>query len=204
MKLHRWFPIFVCYCTAIVFFSCGEPSFQVKPRAYPRVIFPEGELNRYAGPDCPFQFDYRDYITIEKDSLFFGEKAENDCWFTMQVSSLNASVYCSYYPIRSNELLTKYISDAYRLAREHQKKANFIDELILNKEGLVHGMIYNIEGPVASSFQFYLTDSVNHFFRASLYFNSTATQPDSLKPMVEFVKKDLMELINSFQWTKSK
>lgn len=199
---YRWFLLCLSSCAILQSFSCTDSSFQPKPRAYPRIVYPAGDLVRYSNPVCPFVFDYKSYSTIEKDSLYFGEKSEHDCWFNLHISSLNAFVYCSYYQIENNDNLTKYISDSYRLAREHQKKANFIDEFPLNKDGRVFGMIYNIEGPVASGFQFYLTDSTNHFFRGSLYFNATVSQPDSLQPMLEFVKKDLMELINSFEWTK--
>lgn len=192
----------LCLCSFLLINACRDSSFQPKPRTYPRIVYPVGTLVKYFNSDCPFVFEYKSYSTIEKDSLYFGEKIQHDCWFNLHISSLNAFVYCSYYQINNQDNLTKYISDSYRLAREHQKKANYIDEFPLNKKGDVFGMIYNIEGPVASSFQFYLTDSTDHFFRGSLYFNSTVNQPDSLQPIVEFVKKDLMELINSFEWTK--
>jgi hypothetical protein len=64
-------------------------------------------------------------------------------------------------------------------------------------------MIYSIEGPSASPFQFYLTDSAQHFLRGSLYFNSR-TNPDSLAPILNFVRIDLSHLINTFEWTVKK
>jgi hypothetical protein len=52
---------------------------------------------------------------------------------------------------------------------------------------------------VASSFQFVLTDSIQHSVRGSLYFR---TQPneDSLRPVVSFVRHDIMHLLNTFHW----
>ena len=61
--------------------------------------------------------------------------------------------------------------------------------------------MFNIEGPAASPFQFYLTDSTHHFLRGALYFKSEA-KPDSLKPMIEFMKTDIIEMINTFAWKK--
>ena len=93
----------------------------------------------------------------------------------------------------------KYIDDAYKLMKEHQHKADFIDELPIHKPNHVSGMLFNIEGAAASPFQFYLTDSIHHFLRGSLYFNAQ-TKPDSMAPIFQFVKKDIIELINTFEW----
>ena len=57
----------------------------------------------------------------------------------------------------------------------------------------------NIEGDVATPFQFYLTDSTTHFLRGSLYVKSKINQ-DSLAPVYEFLKRDAMHMINTFQW----
>ena len=113
---------------------------------------------------------------------------------------LNATIYCSYYPITPKSTFTQLRDDAHRLASEHNRKADYIDELpIQNPKSRVTGMVYDIEGAAASPFQFYLTDSTRHFLRGSVYFNTQA-RPDSLAPMIEFVKKDVIELVNSFQW----
>jgi hypothetical protein len=54
---------------------------------------------------------------------------------------------------------------------------------------------------VASPFQIVITDSVNHALRAALYFNSRP-EADSMAPIIEFVKKDVMTILNSFEWSK--
>ena len=101
------------------------------------------------------------------------------------------------------ENFEKLRNDAFSLANKHNIKANYIDELPIEKPNGVRGFVFNIEGPVASPFQFYLTDVEDqHFLRASLYFNTQA-RPDSLAPVLDFVKTDLMHLINTFEWTGS-
>ena len=59
-------------------------------------------------------------------------------------------------------------------------------------------MLYDYEGVTATSTQFYLTDSINHFFRASLYFDTEIN--DSLLPINNFIKADVKHLIESFRW----
>ena len=73
------------------------------------------------------------------------------------------------------------------------KRANIC--IMKNK---VFGMLYDYEGITATSSQFYLTDSVEHFFRGSFYFNTEIN--DSIAPINNFVKEDVRFLIESFRW----
>ena len=97
--------------------------------------------------------------------------------------------------------MEKLHSDAFTLAGKHNIKADYIDEIKIQKPNHVSGFLFDIEGAAASPFQFYLTDSTKHFMRGSLYFN-TESRPDSLQPVFEFMKKDIMHLINTFEWHK--
>ncbi|MEL7020921.1 MAG: hypothetical protein AAGK47_04895 [Bacteroidota bacterium] len=45
----------------------------------------------------------------------------------------------------------------------------------------------------------HLTDSTQHFLRGSLYFNAQA-RPDSLAPAYDFMKKEVLKMIDSFEW----
>ena len=56
-----------------------------------------------------------------------------------------------------------------------------------------------LQGEVPSQFQFFSTDSVHHFIRGALYFN-TATKNDSLAPSIEFVKMDIIHMLNTLEW----
>ncbi len=60
-------------------------------------------------------------------------------------------------------------------------------------------VVAHLSGEVPSQYQFFTTDSVDHFLRGALYFN-TATQNDSLQPVIEFVRQDIMRLLNTLQW----
>jgi gliding motility-associated lipoprotein GldD len=179
--------------------ACEEPTFTPKPRGFPRVILPEKGYQKFGENYCGFTFDYPKYASIEQDTLFFDEKAPSDCWFNIKVPSLNAVIYCSYYDIDGKNTFEKLRGDAFNLAGKHNLKADYIDELPVNKPNGISGFVFNIEGPAACPFQFYLTDSTRRFMRGALYFNAQA-RPDSLKPVVEFIKTDIMQMINTFEW----
>jgi gliding motility-associated lipoprotein GldD len=56
-----------------------------------------------------------------------------------------------------------------------------------------------VGGNAASNIQFYVTDMNHHFLRGALYFN-TVPNIDSMGPVIDFVKKDMDHLIETFQW----
>jgi gliding motility-associated lipoprotein GldD len=97
--------------------------------------------------------------------------------------------------------LSKYTEDAHSLVMKHIPKASSIEEIrIDNPQSNVHGLVYNIEGTgAASPYQFYITDSTNHFLRGALYFN-TLPNNDSLAPVIEFIKGDIMHLLETARW----
>ncbi len=180
--------------------SCGEePVITPKPRAFPKVEFPDRTYHNFDANYCGFRFEYPQYAIVEQDTSFFDEKPVDPCWFDLRIPAFDARLHCSYHPIEED--FDKLRSDAFSLANKHNIKANYIDELPIEKPNGVKGFVFNIEGPVASPFQFYLTDAEDkHFLRASLYFHTQA-RPDSLAPVLDFVKTDLMHMINTFEWT---
>ncbi|HMQ46292.1 MAG TPA: hypothetical protein PKA00_01490 [Saprospiraceae bacterium] len=180
--------------------ACSDaPTLTLKPRAYPKVAYPEKSYQDFKEPYCPFSFQYPTYARIVKDTAFFGEKPLHECWFDLYFTDFDSRLYCSYLPIASGEEFEKLQQDAFKLADKHNKKANYIDEIRIDTEQGVSGFAFVIEGPAASPFQFFLTDSTDHFLRASLYFNAQVN-PDSIAPVYHFIREDILKLIETFQW----
>lgn len=180
--------------------ACGDaPALTLKPRAYPKVTYPEKTYQDFQESYCPFSFQYPTYARIVKDTAFFDEKPLNECWFDIYFTDFDGRLYCSYLPIASRDEFEKLQQDAFKLADKHNKKANYIDEIRIDTDQGISGFAFVIEGPAASPFQFFLTDSTDHFLRASLYFN-TQVNPDSIAPVYSFIREDLLKMIESFQW----
>ena len=90
--------------------------------------------------------------------------------------------------------------DAQNLTQKHTIKADEISSNFFeNKEEKVYGMLYEIGGDAASQSQFYVTDSINHFVRGSLYFY-TKPNYDSIYPAAEYLKKDIKRIMESIEW----
>lgn len=177
----------------MIILSCGEPSSTPKPRAYPRVEFPERDYTQLSREDCPFTFSFPTYAEVVNK----GE--DKPCWFDLHMPAFHARLHCSYIEMKSREEYQDLVQDAFIIAAKINERANYMEEKrIRNKQG-VGGLLLTWTGPAASPVHFFMTDTTTHFFKAALYFDSKA-EPDSLAPMVEFIRQDLDSLMASFQW----
>ncbi len=189
------------YCLLLLG-ACGEPTPVPKPRAYPRVDYPAKNYRLFNEGSCDFTFDMPEYAVVEHDTTFFDKKPDSDCWFNLLAPSLNAIIYCSYYPVTSRARFEELRADAYTLAQKHNIRASYIEEMVIHRpDDRVHGVLFNIEGQAASAYQFFLTDSTRHFVRGALYFKTQA-RPDSLAPVVDFMRKDVDRLAATLKWAR--
>lgn len=194
------FTHFLLLSFALLFAACEDFTPSPKPRTYPRVMYPEKKFQTFRTSYCNFSFEQPAYAEVERDTLFFDEKPASDCWFNLNVPQLNAKIYCSYYPIKNRADFDKLVSDAFFIANKHTVKASYIDPIPVHRDAdHVHGLIFDLDGPAASMYQFFLTDSTKHFLRGALYFN-TQTRRDSLEEVIEFMKPDLDRIVNTLQW----
>jgi len=169
-----------------------------KPRAYIRIDLP---AKQYVSFDStyPFRFEYPAYAAVKPDT----SKQALPYWLNLEFRKLKATIFLSYKPIHNNKELGIYLEDNHLFLSRHIPKANGIEELVVeNKKSNIYGTIYNIEGTgAASPVQFYLTDSTHHFIRGALYFNFTPNN-DSLKPVIDFLRKDIIHMAETFRWTE--
>jgi gliding motility-associated lipoprotein GldD len=109
----------------------------------------------------------------------------------------NGILYISYFALENN--LKEHIHQSKKLAYKHNVIADAIrEQQYVNDSLKVYGMLCDYEGISATATQFYLTDSINHFFRGALYFNTEVN--DSILPINLFLKYDIKHLIETFHW----
>ncbi|MCB0706030.1 MAG: hypothetical protein KDC34_11995 [Saprospiraceae bacterium] len=185
---------------AVLITACSDPVYTPKPRAFPRIDYPTRAYTAFQNESCDFTFELPVYATVEKDTVFFDETPSHPCWFNLYFPDFDARLHCSYTPIGEKKTFDQVRSDAFEMANYHNRKANYIDEVLIQNELGAAGIAFEFDGPVASPYQFFLTDSLQqHFFRGALYFNTQA-KPDSLAPVVDFLKVDFDHIIASFRW----
>lgn len=184
----------LCSMLFIFISSCENKQYQPKPRGYFRIDFPEKE---YAKLDTMkyYSFEYPVYSKVTPDYL----SPQETEWVNVEFPSHKGTIHISYKTINDN--LDVYLEDSYTMMSKHMSRAMGIrDSIIINPEKDVYGLVYFLEGEgVASSLQFYLTDSIEHFLRGSLYFN-VKTNNDSLAPVIDFITDDVRHMIETLEW----
>ncbi len=188
--------LLIVNCTLLIalFSSCDSKQYQPKPRGYFRIDFPEKEYVRLDSMNY-YSFEYPTYSTITPDYLSPQEKE----WINIEYPAHKGTVHISYKAVNDN--LDAYLEDSYYMMTKHLSRAMGIrDSVVANPDRNVYGLVYFLEGEgVASPMQFYLTDSVNHFMRGSLYFN-VRTNNDSLAPVIDFILDDVRHMIETIEW----
>jgi len=181
------------FISSFLLSACGN-NYVPKPAGYPRINFPDRSYQTY-NSGCPFTFRYPVYANIAKDSSAGAEP----CFLDMKFAQFNATLHITYKEVSSFKNFYEMSEDARTFAYKHTVKAEDIIDSQMVRPNKVSGMFYDIEGNTASSLQFYVTDSVHHYIRAALYFNSRPNK-DSLAPVIRFIHTDLDTMIRSLRW----
>lgn len=187
----------IVFITALIIslYACGGgTAYTPKPRGYFRIEVPPHAYQPYDSV-CPFTFEFAESARLKPYS---GQGNRQPCWFDLYYPKYRATLHCSYESVNND--LKKYIDDAQTLVFKHVIKASGIEEAtVIDPEYKVYGTVYQLQGDPATPYQFYLTDSSRHFFRAALYFDYKPNY-DSLRPVLDFLKEDVDHLIETFQW----
>ena len=177
----------------IVLSSCQQSSIP-KPYGYIRLTMPDTCYADAVPAGYPYRFD----VSCHADVRPVSDEQGGQYWIDLHYPALNATVHCSYQPVRGN--LRELTDDAIRFVYRHSSHASSIPEQgFVHAEARVYGVLFDLEGNTASSMQFFVTDSVRHFFRAAAYCDCVPNA-DSLAPVYDYLHKDVVRMVESFEW----
>jgi gliding motility-associated lipoprotein GldD len=178
-----------------IFASCGEPNAVPKPSTFLRTEFPAHGYRNYTSPN-QFQFKLANLFMPKT----FEQAQNNYSVQEIDLGPLNGTLFLYYLRIPSKDSLPEIINFANDKVDEHKIMADKIDfEQIIEPNKRVFGTFFELKGNVATNFQFYLTDSTQHFLRGEVLLNCRPNY-DSLRPTLQYLKTDLQELVHSFKW----
>jgi len=188
-------PALVTFGMMLLFLGACGGDYLPKPAGYNRIDLPKRDFVALA-KDLPYNFQHSRNAIVERDSFNLQEKT----WINLNYTGLDAKVHLTYKAVNgSEELLKSYLDDALSLTFKHQVKAYGIDESVLLTPKGYTGFVTELSGEVPTQFQFFVTDSTQNFLRGALYFQ-TAVKNDSLAPIIEYIKIDMMHLINTLSF----
>jgi gliding motility-associated lipoprotein GldD len=191
---------FILLLAVCTLYSCREVAVP-KPKGYFRIDLPSKNYIPFnaAGQftDIPLKFEYPAYGTVSDLNNNHSEPG----WFNIEFPRFKARIYLTYKDINGD--LAALIEQTYTMnVKNHITKADAINELAINdKENRIFGILYDLKGNTATSVQFYVTDSIKHYLRGSLYFESEPNA-DSLAPVIDFFRADIIHLIETLKWNE--
>lgn len=189
---------FGLFALLILMSSCGGDELSIpKPPTYLRTDYPAHSYvkNNLAST---YSFDLSE-VYFAKQLTYKNELTNHQ---EINLGPLNGVLYLNYYPIPNRDTLVRYINLSNDKVDEHQIKASkIIDENFIFPEKRVYGTFFELQGNVATNFQFYFTDSTSHFIRGEVLLNCRPNY-DSLKPTLNYLKADLMQFVKTLEWKK--
>jgi gliding motility-associated lipoprotein GldD len=182
----------------IWFLGCTQ-DYTPKPRAYYRIDLPIKEYHLLSG-DFPYSFEYPMYARINPYQGKWKGTDTSDYWINVEFPQFKSRIHLTYKTVKNN--LANLIEDAHTYAYKHSIKADaIIQSEFVDSLANVYSVLFDIKGNTASSVQFYATDSVRHFIRGALYFDCEPNK-DSLAPVTEFLRTDVVKMIETLIWRK--
>jgi gliding motility-associated lipoprotein GldD len=186
----RYFVTLFFIVGLVLFVSCSDNTLP-KPQSFMYLEYPEAEYHQFVN-DCPYSF-----VISKESSIEF----KGNCDAVISYSKLDAQVHISYKKVQNN--LHEILTDVDKLTSKHTVKADaIIPYPYENKTKRVYGLLNEVQGASASNVQFYVTDSLNHMLTASLYFKARPNY-DSLFPAIDYIKNDMMKMMETVEWKKN-
>jgi gliding motility-associated lipoprotein GldD len=166
-----------------------------KPKGYFRLATPETAYQHWDSI-MPFAFDYS-----KNANLSFAQKENGIYWIDIYYPSLAATFKMTYAPVNNN--LNSLLCDVEEQVMFHAER-RMIDDIqystVNDPSARVFGRLHELEGKYAATpFMFWLTDSTNHFVKGTLYFDF-APNNDSLAPIINYLKRDALYMVENWQW----
>lgn len=207
-------------CLLMLLIACNS-NYTSRKKGYFKIDLPEHQYKVFNKQEFPYSFEYPVYANVVQDSTYFDSTPENNYWINLDFPGFNARLFMSYkiigglapYKIKQADGSYKdslgvnqfdlMVNDAFNLTNKNDVVASSIkDSLIRNPNG-ISGVFFKVGGNAATASQFFLSDTTKNFIRGALYFDATPNA-DSLRPVQEFLRKDLEHLISTFEFKSHK
>lgn len=204
---------------AMLFAGCGGGDYTPKPQAFLRIDMPEhnywlvdslcshpGDTLIYGNDtmiaitgSCktfPFTFEANQCIELKEKDAPKGEE-----WVDLVYPQWDGVVFLTYKRLNGTADLRGQIDTSSRMLERHYKLSSGVEEQgYEDHDNRVYGTVYYLHGnKVASTMQFWLTDSTRHFLRGALYLNRTPNN-DSLAPVLNYIQEDIEHLVETLRW----
>jgi gliding motility-associated lipoprotein GldD len=212
-QIYYLLPLACCLILA----ACNS-TYTSKRTGYFKIEFPERKYISFQRAGFPYTFEYPAYSQVVKDSTYFDKDTQNPYWVNIDFPQFGGRIFLSYktiggkstYKVKQADgsykdslginVFDKMVNDAFNLTNKNESVASSIKDSLFHTQNGITGVFFRVGGNAATAKQFFISDTTQNFFRGALYFDVTPNA-DSLKPVQDFLQKDIDHLINTFKWT---
>ena len=188
--------VFLWICLAVLATACSDSNETPKPQAYLRIDMPPHAYSVCDTTALPFTFELSNLAEVQ-----WKKNLPRDKWFTIAYPKYKGYVFMTYKTMNGVRDLRAQIDTSYKFVEGHFSFSSGIDEnKFVDREHHLSGTTYHLKGQnVASTYQFWVTDSTRHFIRGALYIDCTPNN-DSLAPVLNYIQDDIDHLIETIRW----
>ncbi len=166
------------------YFSNGE-YYIPKPKALIKINLPDNNSELYSDNKLSFRYSKSANITTKQNAY-----------------SVNFNDYKSRIYFNINDL-TDLDLEIYKFENSisvHEKKGAYINaNIVEDTSESIYGLLCYLEGNnIATSSQFFITDSIRYFVRGGLEFNSAIIPEIEVQNVI--MKQEVFKLIQSLKW----
>jgi|SRR5690242_8336785 gliding motility-associated lipoprotein GldD len=216
-RVKKYFFIVIIALLVYSWLPACNSAYTSKRTGYYKIDLPKREYTLFNDPAYPYTFEYPVYAKIDKDSLYLDPNVKDPYSINVDFPTLNGKIYITYkkiggtsvYEVKTPDgkyrdstgrnVFQNLVNDSYNLTYKNDVKANSIEDSVMHTPYNLSGIFFRLSGNVATSKQFFLSDSTKNFLRGALYFDTTPNE-DSLKPVNDFLQQDMKHIINTLQW----
>ena len=185
--MRRLIYIVVGLTIVLYVFSCNSEEYYIpKPKAKIKIELPSQVT--FVFEDDIIRFSYSNSAVLEKD----------DNVYKIKYDSYNSDIVFSVKEIIDLDL------DVYNFENKitvHEKQGADINvNIIEDLESEMYGVLCYLEGnKIATSSQFFITDSTNYFVSGGLEFNTSINS--EIEVQNNIMKQEVLKFIDSFKWS---
>jgi gliding motility-associated lipoprotein GldD len=176
----------------VALFTACEPKDPLpRPKGWPRIDLPQHTYQTYSSPACPFTFEFPAIAVVQS-------QRSDSCIADLYFKDYECKWHFTYRDINGNpDAKYDHFEEYRKLVYNHIEKVTQIQESPIQQEN-GEGFFYELYGAVGVPAQFFFGDST-HLLMASFYFDE-AMENDSLSPVVNWMKEDMLHLVESIRW----
>ena len=188
--------VWVLAFSGLFYLACSSspPAPMPRPIGYPRLDLPtDFGYDVFEREGCSYSFEYPDFAEVSRFR-------SDSCWVDIYFPPLECTWHITYRESEEERNSRAFSLEEHRsLIYKHSKKAsNIINSPLAHSNG--YGNLYEVFGNVGTPAQIFFSDSTDSQIVMTSFYYNASLQSDSLLPVSEFMKKELLKMVESIRW----